>query len=113
MRGSIFFFALLSFVANVRAQSQADVWVVPVANDPESAAPIADGTRESLRAAGYAVPAAEAMTERFEQAISLPAPELSQRQIDEWVQRSTSAVRHLARADYEAARADLAIASAM
>jgi hypothetical protein len=109
VRGSILFFALLSFVANARAQQRADVWVVPVANDPESAAPIADGTRESLRAAGYAVPAAEAMTERFEQAISLPAPELSQRQIDEWVQRSTSAVRHLARADYEAARADLAM----
>lgn len=117
MRGSILFFALVSFslgfalvfTAPTRAQSRAEVWVVPIANDPQSAAPIAERTRESLRDAGYVVSAAEAMTERFEQTISLPAPELSQREIDEWVERSTSAVRHLARADYEAARADLAM----
>ncbi|MCB9603806.1 MAG: PEGA domain-containing protein [Sandaracinus sp.] len=113
MRGTILFLALVAVSSGARAQSREDVWVVPIANDAEGAVPIAEGARRTLRDAGFVVPAAEALVERFEATISQPAPELSQRQLDEWAQRSTSAVRHLARADYDAARADLAITQAL
>ena len=45
--------------------------------------------------------------ERFEAVGSAPAPALSQSDIDRWVERSQSAVRYLARADYRGARREL------
>ncbi|MCA9574284.1 MAG: PEGA domain-containing protein [Polyangiales bacterium] len=49
----------------------------------------------------------------FEARVSSPAVALSASDIERWVARSQSAVRHLARADYDRARADLLEAHAL
>jgi hypothetical protein len=59
-----------------------------------------------------ALPAEEART-TFESRVSSPSVALSASDIERWVARSQSAVRHLARADYDRARADLLEAHAL
>ncbi|MBX3252024.1 MAG: PEGA domain-containing protein [Myxococcales bacterium] len=83
------------------------VWVVAETPDAEATAPLLERTERALRDAGLTVVANERAREAFEATLSRPPQELSQRQIDEWAARSTSAVRNLARADYDAARVDL------
>jgi len=56
---------------------------------------------------------AEDASAAFEARVSSPAVELSASDIERWVARSQSAVRHLARADYDRARADLLEAHAL
>jgi hypothetical protein len=56
---------------------------------------------------------AEDASAAFEAHVSSPAVELSASDIERWVARSQSAVRHLARADYDRARADLLEAHAL
>lgn len=82
-------------------------WVVPVTDDPEAADEIVAQVADQLQASGQPVVSVGTARERFEQRVSMPASALTQRQIDEWVATSRSAVRNLARADYEAAQADL------
>jgi len=89
------------------AQSRDDVWVVPVTDDAAGATSVVEGARRTLRDAGYVVPDAQATSERFEAAISRAAVSLQPQEVDDWRRHATAAVRHLARADYEAARADL------
>lgn len=67
----------------------------------------AEALRQELAVRGHSVWPAERASERFEVVGSAPAPKLSQRDIDRWVERSRAAVRYLARADYKAARREL------
>lgn len=67
----------------------------------------AEALRQTLAVRGHSVWPAERASERFEVVGSAPAPKLSQRDIDRWVERSRAAVRYLARADYKAARREL------
>lgn len=56
---------------------------------------------------GDAVIEAEEAAESFERTDSAPAPELSQNDIDRWVERSQAALRYLAHGDYRGARREL------
>ena len=67
----------------------------------------AEAFRTELVLRGESTHAAHRASEQFEALGSAPAPEVSQRDIDRWVERSRAAVRHLARADYKAARREL------
>ena len=67
----------------------------------------AEGLRQELVVRGRSVWAADRASERFEVVGSAPAPQISQSDIDLWVERSRAAVRYLARADYKAARREL------
>lgn len=67
----------------------------------------AEALRQELTLRGFSVWPADRASERFEVLGSAPAPEVSQSDIDSWVERSRSAVRYLARADYKAARREL------
>jgi hypothetical protein len=67
----------------------------------------AEALRQELAVRGYEVWRADRASERFEVVGSAPAPEVSQSDIDLWVERSRAAVRYLARADYKAARREL------
>ena len=67
----------------------------------------AERIRQDLAIRGQAVWRADRAAERFEAIGSAPAPEISQGDIDRWVERSQAAVRYLARADYKAARREL------
>ncbi|MBW2507490.1 MAG: PEGA domain-containing protein [Deltaproteobacteria bacterium] len=67
----------------------------------------AESLRRELSARGEDVWSATRASERFEALGSAPAPEVSQGDIDRWVERSGAAVRYLARADYQAARREL------
>lgn len=71
-------------------------------------------SRELANALGEALARAELSTwtpedarTQFEAAVSAPALELSESDLRRWVESSRSAVRHLARADYDEARAEL------
>lgn len=64
----------------------------------------AESLRQELSVRGEKVWPADRAAERFEVLGSAPAPRVSQRDIDRWVERSRAAVRYLARADYKAAR---------
>ncbi len=75
--------------------------------DVESLHVSAEALRQGLAVRGHSVWPAERASERFEVVGSAPAPKLSQRDIDRWVERSRAAVRYLARADYKAARREL------
>ena len=98
------------------APSDAERWlVVPVLveRDDGDAARVealhaqAEALRYELSVRGEAVWRADRASERFEVVGSAPAPEVSQSDIDRWVERSRAAVRYLARADYKAARREL------
>jgi hypothetical protein len=67
----------------------------------------AESLRHELSVRGKDVWRADRASERFEVVGSAPAPEVSQSDIDRWVERSRAAVRYLARADYKAARREL------
>ena len=67
----------------------------------------AEALRAELALRGESVWPADRASERFEVLGSAPAPEVSQSDIDRWVERSRAAVRYLARADYKAARREL------
>ncbi|MEM7435931.1 MAG: PEGA domain-containing protein [Myxococcota bacterium] len=67
----------------------------------------AEVIREALTDRGLRVWPPNRAAERFEVLGSAPAPEVSQSDIDRWVERSRAAVRYLARADYKAARREL------
>lgn len=66
-----------------------------------------EALRHELSVRGESVWRADRASERFEAIGSAPAPEVSQSDIDRWVERSRAAVRYLARADYKAARREL------
>ena len=68
---------------------------------------MAEALRTELAVRGQSVWAADRASERFEVVGSAPAPQISQSDIDLWVERSRAAVRYLARADYKAARREL------
>ncbi|MGD8316137.1 MAG: PEGA domain-containing protein, partial [Myxococcales bacterium] len=94
--------------------SEAARWLVlPVriagAADPpvETLHSEAEALRYELSVRGEVVWRADRASERFEVVGSAPAPEVSQSDIDRWVERSRAAVRYLARADYKAARREL------
>lgn len=109
-------FVLHSF-ATVHAQAPADEWLVlPVEtlapNDAghsslETLHAVSEALRQGLALRGESVWGADRAAERFEAVGSAPAPEVSQSDIDRWVERSRAAVRYLARADYKAARREL------
>jgi len=67
----------------------------------------AEAVRQELTVRGKEVWRADRVSERFEVVGSAPAPEISQSDIDLWVERSRAAVKYLARADYKAARREL------
>ena len=67
----------------------------------------AEALRQELAVRGQSVWRADRSSERFEVVGSAPAPQISQSDIDLWVERSRAAVRYLARADYKAARREL------
>ncbi|MDH3199901.1 MAG: PEGA domain-containing protein [Myxococcales bacterium] len=67
----------------------------------------AEAVRHELAVRGKEVWRADRASERFEVVGSAPAPEISQSDIDLWVERSRAAVKYLARADYKAARREL------
>ncbi len=72
------------------------------------------GTLEAAIAAeGGVVPDAANLRAVFESRVSSPAVSLSASDIERWVARSQSAVRHLARADYDRARVELLEAHAL
>lgn len=66
-----------------------------------------DAALTTLLDAGLDVTLPERASERFESMISRPPSDISQRQIDDWAALSTSAIRNVARGDYDQARADL------
>ena len=66
-----------------------------------------EAVRQELAVRGKQVWRADRVSERFEVVGSAPAPEISQSDIDRWVERSRAAVKYLARADYKAARREL------
>jgi hypothetical protein len=80
---------------------------VPELTGIEAVHPAAEAFRTELVLRGESTHAAHRASEQFEALGSAPAPEVSQRDIDRWVERSRAAVRHLARADYKAARREL------
>lgn len=89
--------------------------VLPASSERDLAEPRAwvDALVRALAAEGVtSVPAEDASTS-FEARVSSPAVALSASDIERWVARSQSAVRHLARADYDRARADLLEAHAL
>lgn len=67
----------------------------------------AEAVRHELTVRGKQVWRVNRVSERFEVVGSAPAPEISQSDIDRWVERSRAAVKYLARADYKAARREL------
>ncbi|MDH3625462.1 MAG: PEGA domain-containing protein [Myxococcales bacterium] len=67
----------------------------------------AEAVRHELTVRSREVWRADRASERFEVVGSAPAPEISQSDIDLWVERSRAAVKYLARADYKAARREL------
>lgn len=67
----------------------------------------AESVRHELSVRGEEVWRAERASERFETVGSAPAPDVSESDIERWVERSRAAVRYLARADYKAARREL------
>lgn len=73
----------------------------------------AEAIRQDLARRAEPVWGADRATERFEAVGSAPAPEVSQTDIDRWVERSRAAVRFLARADYKAARRELKAAQGL
>ncbi len=85
--------------------------VQPGTTDARPSVEALHGTAEALRQEialrGFSVWQADRASERFEVLGSAPAPEVSQSDIDLWVERSRAAVRYLARADYKAARREL------
>ena len=68
---------------------------------------VSETLRQELAVRGLSVWQADRASERFEVVGSAPAPKISQRDIDRWVERSRAAVRYLAREDYKAARREL------
>ena len=66
-----------------------------------------EAIRSQWKAEGQPAWGSKEAAERFEAVGSAPAPALSQSDIDRWVERSQSAVRYLARADYRGARREL------
>ena len=87
-----------------------DRWLVLPATTKERVEPLhndAEAIRHELVVRGKSVWRADRASERFEVVGSSPAPEISQSDIDLWVERSRAAVKHLARADYRAARREL------
>ena len=81
-------------------------WVVPIGEENANEEAV-ESLRTALSAQGVTTHSIDEMQEIFERDVSMPASSLSQNEIDEWIARSRSAVRNLARADYDAARADL------
>ena len=73
----------------------------------EAAHRAAEAFRTELVLRGESTYAPDRASEQFEALGSAPAPEVSQSDIDRWVERSGAAVRYLARADYKAARREL------
>ncbi|MEM8608694.1 MAG: PEGA domain-containing protein [Myxococcota bacterium] len=89
---------------------QAGRWlVIPSSIGAEFAGGEADAeaVRAELVRRGLAAWPAARAAERFEVLGSAPAPQVSQSDINRWVERSRAAVRFLARADYKAARREL------
>ena len=78
-----------------------------VAQSVEELHTAAEALRQELAVRGRSVWRADRSSERFEVVGSAPAPQISQSDIDLWVERSRAAVRYLARADYKAARREL------
>ena len=74
---------------------------------------VSEALRQELALRGESVWGANRAAERFEATGSAPAPEVSQSDIDRWVERSRAAVKYLARADYKAARRELKAAQAL
>ncbi len=83
--------------------------IVPTTATDDTAwmAPSIQAVRAELKAQGKLAWSPEAAADRFEMVGSAPAPALSSTDIERWVARSRAAVRHLARADYRAARKEL------
>jgi len=103
--------------AQAEEASSAERWLVlpvrvaePGGTGPASIDSIraaAEALRHELSVRRHAVWRADRASERYEVVGSSPAPEVSQSDIDRWVERSRAAVRYLARADYKAARREL------
>ncbi|MEM7137007.1 MAG: PEGA domain-containing protein [Myxococcota bacterium] len=119
MRGSLVggFIGLCTIVcaaSPLRAQQAngggSGLWVVipaAVGSQAQALEGNAEVIRQALTDRGLRVWPPSRAAERFEVLGSAPAPEVSQRDIDRWVERSRAAVRYLARADYKAARREL------
>ena len=94
--------------ASVAAQ-RAEPWLIVgtgTQTDPWMQ-PLGESVRKALNKRAIRTWPLEQAADRFELDGSSPAPELSDTDIENWAARSRSAVRHLARADYDDARRDL------
>lgn len=103
-------------LVGAQAAQSAHEWViVPTTTGDDTAWMTAsiEAVRAELKAQGKLAWSPEAAADRFEMAGSAPAPALSSSDIERWVARSRAAVRHLARADYRAARRELKSAAAV
>ncbi len=117
-RAGLLALCVASFASRVESQppdrAAPERWLVlpvVIAGDPETDVETLHGPAESVRQAlavrGVSAWRPDRAAERFEVIGSAPAPEVTQSDIDRWVERSRSAVKHLARADYKSARRDL------
>ncbi|MEM9862211.1 MAG: PEGA domain-containing protein [Myxococcota bacterium] len=90
------------------APAAAQDWLfVPLAEDESAAAALAEAVRPDFIAAGATFLDAEGASLAFEQDISAPATSLTQSELDQWADRSRSALQALALADYDTARQEL------
>ncbi|MEM7437072.1 MAG: PEGA domain-containing protein [Myxococcota bacterium] len=95
-----------SFVAPSWAHAESTSWVViPASTDEQTAwmQPTAEGVSSALGHAGVDVIPPEQAAAAFEQRGSASSTRVSDSDIDRWVTQSREAIRHLARADYQAA----------
>ena len=97
---------------DVRVRTGGDLWVIPV-GDAESLLNEFSNLEAQIETAGRTPIVGETAIRQFEEKVTLPAPEIAQDDIDEWVRRSREAVRRIARAEYELAREQLLAAQSL
>lgn len=87
----------------------ADWVVVPASKDQDTSwmRPTVDIMAEALAKRGIGVMPADQAAARFEQRGSAPSTRVTDSDVQEWVNRSQEAIRHLARGDYSTALAEL------
>ena len=116
MKYAIFaaFLIIATLTSNANAQA-GEPWLVVPTGTADSAW-MQDATsqvRNALKKKAIRSWSASQSSDQFELLGSSPAPEVSDTDIENWVARSRSAVRHLARGDYDDARRELRQAQAL
>lgn len=115
MRHAVLITTLLVFGSSARAQPAQPWLVVPIVEGGEQAwmQRNAEQVRADLVEKGVDVWSLSGAAHRFEEKASAPAAEVSQGDIQEWVDRSTNAIRKLAEGDYVTALEELNKAQAL